>query len=272
MMFIPRNATLKTPTMDEVLGSGIIIPKAQVVHAHRGNEPIHDLRRIPQGILLVLGEGTAFLATGEQLMPPQMVTEHLAAYIASRGGPTGGVFRAVMNGAEDLAWPEPAIHAAFDQALQHPDTIVFPHVDLIQAESVPGSRFPRVRRPSTVLTRESAQGLRESIYITPTESELADSLIMLRFMAEKRTIRLKVLRSQVDLSGIELEVFKKYRSQFPSTVGTQRGRIAAEVMHKVATHLESKGSSLTEVDATVLSELDYFRVVPQFAKYFALAS
>jgi len=270
MMFIPRNGTLETPTTDAILGSGIIIPKASVVHAHRGAEPV-DLKQAPQGILMVLGEGLAFLATKEQSISAQAIAQHLTAYIASRG-PVGGIFRAVMAGATDLAWPEPDLKAVFDQILAHPDTFVIPHVDIIQASYVPGSKLRRSHPASTVLTRETARGMRESVRITPTDSELADSLLMLRFMAERRAIRDKVLREQVDVAGIELAAFKKFRAQYPSTLGTHRGQIVAEVMREVGSHLEAKGSSLAAVDAMVLTQLDYFRVIPQFAKYFAMAS
>ncbi len=271
MMFIPRNVTLETPTTDAILGSGIIIPKANVVHAHRGAEPV-DLKQVPQGILMVLGEGLAFLATKEQSISAQAIAQHLTAYIASRGGPVGGIFRAVMAGATDLAWPEPDLKAVLDQTLAHPDTFVIPHVDIIQASYVQGSRLRRGHPASTVLTRENARGMRESVRITPTDSELAESLLMLRFMAERRAIRDKVVREKVDLAGIELATFKKFRAQYPSTLGTHRGRIVAEVMREVGSHLEAKGTSLAAVDAMVLTQLDYFRVIPQFAKYFAMAS
>lgn len=271
-MFIPRNSELESPTSLAVLGSGLVMPKANVVYAHRGADPIHDLIHVPQGISMILSEGLAFLATGEQSLPAQIFTQHLASHVASAGGPVGGIYRAVMAGAKDLSCCEPSLRAALQQSLDHPDTFVIPFVDIIQAEYVPGSKFRRGRRPYTVLMRESAQGARETVRVIPTDSEMVNSLFMLRFLAEKRAIRRKILGSQVALDEIELAVFRKYREQFPSTLGSHRGEMVVEIQQQASMRLEANGSSLAQVDAKVLEQLEYFRVIPDFAKYFALAS
>ncbi len=270
-MFIPRNPKLEAPTKEAVLASGLLTQKASVVYAYRGSEPMHDLQRAPQGVLVYLTDGLAFLATTEHPVPINALVQHLPAYIASTVGRPGGVLRAVLAGANDLTHPESALREALDQCLADPDTFVIPYAEIIETVHVSIGKFGIGRRDYTVITRESARGERESFCLTPADDETADALLMLRFAAEKRAVRVKLLHEATDFHGIQLSVLQKFRAQFPSTLGDHRHEIAAEIMEHAAAQLGVKGSSLEHLDAMVLDELAYFRTVPQFEKYFTFA-
>ncbi len=270
-MFIPRNPKLEAPAKDAVLGSGILTHQVRVLHAYRGTEPTRDLHRVPQGVLLLLTEGVAFLAMGEQPLPTQALVKYLTGYIASTVGPFGGILRALLAGATDFSCPDPAFREALEQSLEHPDTFVIPYTEIVETVHVPVSTFGIGRRDFIVVTRESARGERDSFCITPADGETADALLMLRFAAEKRAVRAKLLCEKTDFHGIQLAVLQKYRVQFPSTLGDHRDEIATTIAERAAAQLAAGGSSLERLDAMVLDELAYFRAVPQFANYFALA-
>ncbi len=271
-MFIPRNRSLEAPTKDAILGSGILTQKTHLVHAFRGAEPTRDLSRVPQGVLVVLNEGFAFLAGGDHAIPGSALVQHLAVHIAAAKGPVGSIFSALLAGAKDFSHAEPTLSAALNESLDHPDTFVVPFAEIVETVYTPLGKFGIGRRDYTIVTRESARGERECFCLTPADGELADALLMLRFAAEKRAVRSNFLRAETDYAGIQHAVLQKFWAQYPSTLGDHRDEMVAEIMDHADTQLAARGSSLDRLETKVLDELGYFRTVPQFAKYFALAS
>ncbi len=275
-MFIPRNRRLDAPSKELVLGSGLLTDKVTAVHAYRGTEPVHDLHRAPQGVLVVLTEGFAFVATSEQAIPTRALVQYFANqltnHVPGAALPFGGVLTALLNGARDFTRPDQHVMGALEKNLDHPDTFVMSYVEIIETRHLPIGKFGIGRRDYTIVVREGAQGARESFCITRADGELADALLMLRFAAEKRTVRVKLLREQTNFRDIQLAVLQKYRAQFPSTLEQHREEIATEIMQRADAQLSSQGSSLERLDAMVLDELAHFRSVPQFTKYFAVAS
>ncbi len=267
-MPIPRNPRLEAPSKEAILGSGLLTNNTTIVYAYRGTEPSRNIHLAPQGLLLLLTEGVAFLASGEKAISILEVVRHFTNDVPNQRVPFGGVFTALMNGARRFSYLDRETRESLEQSCSHPDTLVVPYVEIVETIHRGIGTSGVGRRHYVMVAREDARREREHYCITPANAEIADALLALRFAAEKRTITVRLLREQTDFRGIQLAVLQKYRSQFPSTLWDHRAEMAAEIMERANSQLSQHGSSLAHLDATVLDQLSHFRVLPQFAKYF----
>jgi hypothetical protein len=159
-MFIPRSKEFVSPTLAEILLSGVLHddPKHPVIFegwGYKGDTPMHHFSQMTKGTFIAFKKGIVFLTTGETRFSVSNILEHAIRH-------TGGDFGIVGSTVVSLGLLPTQLHQfkeRLGKGLEHPASFVVPHLEIINAVLVKKD----ILKSYGVLIRETPEGKEEFV-------------------------------------------------------------------------------------------------------------